>query len=619
MYGKSSKNLPLGASGFYDNSKENSIPYNNDRLDDAVSLDYSQALSGFQRSDFVASGDYASRIERSSDRRHDIDSRETSGDYATRIGSFTQNLTSTPDLPVRRNSGAYAQRIGNSSRNEKEISHKDQRFHNIGMDKLGRTMHIEISPKDQRFHNTGMDKLGRTMHSERVYENQLFKDKYGNYYPPPISEDDIGLQGVESPRSILETARSFPVGFEASDMSRSVPYISPPGESTDQGSFKRHKQSSQRRKMRRNSPPDEHLESETPAWANRLLTKESSLLSKFRNMKSAINKWTLRRISKPRTSFIKGQGPKVLNLFDSIDVLSSSSTQDLLPQNPRKEKTNNIASCFCGLFLMIIFVFPVIPVIVIFTDPSDFAQIEITIKFSGSMDANFDIRIMEQEICRQIDTAFSSYSSFYSCDLINIKNGSITANLYLLFRVSNIPNEHVIEETINKYLTTVRTISTIAYEKNSTKTIKYTFVKQRLVGELPYTRGKTTIEQTTTPILSTSATKTTATIPSTTAEETTTTTQVQTTVEDISTPVTTSLTTEIMTEIETTTKSDTTTSNVQITSEMPTTTEGLTTLTTPSTITLQSTNPDNATSSEQTSTSTNGYTTTQTPESSTTS
>ena len=286
MYGKSSKNLPLGASGFYDYPKENSIPYNNDRLDDAVSLDYSQALSGFQRSDFVASGDYASRIERTSDRRRDIDCRETSGDYATRIGSFTQNLTSTPDLPVRRNSGAYAQRIGNSSRNEKEISHKDQRFH--GMDKLGRTMHIEISPKDQRFHNTGMDKLGRTMHGERVYENQLFKDKYGNYYPPPISEDDVGLQGLESPRSILETARSFPVGFEASDMSRSGPFISPPGESTDQGSFERHKKSSQRQQMRRNSTPDEHLESETPAWANRLLTKESSLLSKFRNVRKKI-------------------------------------------------------------------------------------------------------------------------------------------------------------------------------------------------------------------------------------------------------------------------------------------------------------------------------------------
>ncbi|XP_063430800.1 uncharacterized protein LOC134712817 [Mytilus trossulus] len=617
MYGKSSKNLPLGASGFYDYPKENSIPYNNDRLDDAVSLDYSQALSGFQRSDFVASGDYASRIERSSDRRHDIDSRETSGDYATRIGSFTQNLTSTPDLPVRRNSGAYAQRIGNSYGNEKEISHKDQRFHNKGMDNIGRTMHSVISHKDQRFHDIGMDK--RTMHSERVYENQLFKDKYGNIYPPPILEDDVGLQGLESPRSILETARSFPVGFEASDMSRSGPFISQPGESTDQGSFERHKTSSQRQKNRRNSPPDDHLESETPAWANRLLTKESSLLSKFRNMKSAINKWTLRRISKPRTSFIKGQGPKVLNLFERIEELSSSSTQDLLPRNQRKEKTNNIASCFCGLFLMIIFVFPVIPVIVIYTDPSDFAQIEITIKFTGYVDANFDIRIMEQDICRQIDTAFLSYSSFYSCDLINIKNGSITANVYLLFRVSNIPNEHVIEETINKYLTIVRTIRTYAYEKNSTKTIKYTFVKQRLVGELPYTRGQTTIDQTTTPIVSTSTTKTTTTIPSTTAKATSSTLQVQTTVEDTSTPVTTSLKTEAMTEKETTTKSDTTTSNVQITSRKSTTTEGLTTLTTHSTITLQSINPDNVTSSEQTTTSTNGHTTTQTPESSTTS
>ncbi|XP_071165825.1 uncharacterized protein [Mytilus edulis] len=167
--------------------------------------------------------------------------------------------------------------------------------------------------------------------------------------------------------------------------------------------------------MRRNSPPDEHLESETLAWANRLLTKESSLLSKFRNMKSAINKWTLRRIYKPETSFIKGQGPKVLNLFESIDVLSSSSTQDLLPQNQRKEKTNNIASCFCGLFLMIIFVFPVIPVIVIFTDPSDFAQIEITIKFSGYVDANLDISIMEQDICRQEWIYYGKCFSSFSC------------------------------------------------------------------------------------------------------------------------------------------------------------------------------------------------------------
>ncbi|XP_052107088.1 uncharacterized protein LOC127739392 [Mytilus californianus] len=571
MYAKNGQNL--GASGFYNYPKDNSIPYNNDRLDDAVSMDYSQTLSGLQRSDFVASGNYASRIERSSDRRIDLDSRETSGEYATRIGSFTKNLTSTPDLPVRRNSGLYAQRIGNSSRNEKEISNKDQRFHLLGM-----------------------DKPGRNMNNERVYENQLFKDKYGNYYPPPISEDDIGLQGLESPRSILETARSFPVGFEASDMTRSGPFITPPGESTDQGFFERHEKSSQRQKMRRNSPLDENLESETPAWANRLLTKESSLLSKFRNMKSAINKWTLRRISKPRIPFIKGQGPKVLDLFDA---LSSSSTKDLLPPNQHKEKTNNIASCFCGLFLMIIFVFPVIPVIVIFTDPSDFAQIEISIKFSGYVDANFDIRSMEQDICRQIDTAFSSYSSFYSCDLNNIRNGSITANVSLLFRVSNIPNENVIEENVNKQLTTVRTISMYAYEQNSTKTVRYTFVKQRLVSEPPYTRGKTTIDQTSTTISSTSA------------KEITTTSQVQTTEVDTSTTVSSSLPTEIMTTIETT-KSDTTTSNEQTTSKQLTTTEVLTTqITTPSTITLRTTNPDTVTSSEQTATSTEEHTTTE--------
>ncbi|CAG2232336.1 unnamed protein product [Mytilus edulis] len=234
-------------------------------------------------------------------------------------------------------------------------------------------------------------------------------------------------------------------------------------------------------------------------------------------------------------------GPTVLNLFESIDVLSSSSTQDLLPQNQ-------------------------------LTDPSDFAQIEITIKFSGYVDANLDISIMQQDKCRQEWIYYGKCFPYFSC---------------------------------LKY--TKRT-----YEKNSTKTIKYTFVKQRLVGELPYTRGQTTIEQTTTQILSTSTTKTTTTIPSTTAKETTTTTQVQTTVEDISTPVTTSLTTEIMTEIETTTKSDTTTSNVQIKSEQPTTTEGLTTFTT--TKTLQSTNPDKVTSSEQTAKSTSEHTTSKVPE-----
>ncbi|XP_071165824.1 uncharacterized protein [Mytilus edulis] len=144
----------------------------------------------------------------------------------------------------------------------------------------------------------------------------------------------------------------------------------------------------------------------TQGWTN---------LDELCTMKSAINKWTLRRIYKPETSFIKGQGPKVLNLFESIDVLSSSSTQDLLPQNQRKEKTNNIASCFCGLFLMIIFVFPVIPVIVIFTDPSDFAQIEITIKFSGYVDANLDISIMEQDICRQEWIYYGKCFSSFSC------------------------------------------------------------------------------------------------------------------------------------------------------------------------------------------------------------
>lgn len=267
MYGRNSighgQTIPLGASGFYENERNTPVPYNNDRLDDAVSVDYSQAL-GADQTPRLASGVYASRIVQNSVKSQNDRPLHSSGQYEARIGNSLRQTTSTPDpFSQRRNSGGYADRIlGNSLADDDERGPLGRNLNPLG--------------------------LGRTVHN--TYFNQSFRNKQDSY-PPPIPEDDIRVEGLESPRSIQwpETARSYPVGFEASHIAHSVPYIPPTGESSDQGSLDRKKNKPKRTGSKKNKEDEDMIiELETPPWADRLLTKESSLLGKFRNVSNVL-------------------------------------------------------------------------------------------------------------------------------------------------------------------------------------------------------------------------------------------------------------------------------------------------------------------------------------------
>lgn len=251
--------LPLGASGYYEEEKDSSLPYNNDRLDDAVSVDYSQALGGTPRIASGTSGGYASKIVHSSVRSKNEHPFVSSGQYEMRINTnLLHQTTSTPEPKFqRKNSGTYAERIGNSMADDREHGQIGKQWFPIG---IGKTVH----------HN---------------YQNQSYREKQDAYHPP--IPEDIRLEGLESPRSTQwpETARSYPVGFEASDIADDAPYIPPTGESTDQASLGRQtKKYKSKRKESKRDKQEDLIHPETPPWADRLLTKESSLLGKFRNV-----------------------------------------------------------------------------------------------------------------------------------------------------------------------------------------------------------------------------------------------------------------------------------------------------------------------------------------------
>lgn len=248
MYARSGKSMPF----LY--ARDDNIPYNNDRLDDAVSLDYSQAISGIQANREMSEA-AASNIIRD----------DTSGVYVSRIGSYRQQNTSTPELALRKtflkSSGDYTADIRNSKRdNSPEL---DQNY-------------------DSNIRQKGimMDRLGRT-HAHPVYENYAFNDRGDNVYPAPARKDDDGLKGLETPRSIQwpETARSYPLGFEASHVMNNEAI----SQSRDQrtGDLQKTKETPLRRKSQDNRNSSNN---ETPTWANRLLTKDSSLIGKFQNV-----------------------------------------------------------------------------------------------------------------------------------------------------------------------------------------------------------------------------------------------------------------------------------------------------------------------------------------------
>lgn len=248
MYGRSGKSIPFLYTGDENN------PYYNDRLDDAVSLDYSQAISGIQGNRGMSDA-AASKIIRD----------DTSGAYINRIGSSRKQITSTPEFSLGKtfseSSGDYITEIRNSKRGNS--------------DKLDQNY-------DSRNRQKGitMDQLGRT-HAHRVYENHTFNDRGGNDYPAPIMKDDEGFKGFETPRSIQlpETARSYPLGFEASHVMNNGAI----SQSKDQrvGDRQKTKETPLRQTSQYNRNSSNN---ETPAWANRLLTKDSSLLGKFQNV-----------------------------------------------------------------------------------------------------------------------------------------------------------------------------------------------------------------------------------------------------------------------------------------------------------------------------------------------
>jgi len=248
MYARSGKSIPFLYAG------DDNNPYNNDRLDDAVSLDYSQAISGIPANRGMSEA-AASKIIRD----------DTSGVYANRIGSYRQQTTSTPEFALRQtfleSSGDYTTDIRNSKRvNSPEL---DQNY-----------------DSNNRQKGIMMDRLGRT-HAHLVYENHAFNDRGDNVYPAPARKDDDGLKGLETSRSMQwpETARSYPLGFEASHVMKNGAI----SQSRDQrtGDRQKTKETPLRQKSQTNQNSSNN---ETPAWANRLLTKDSSLLGKFQNV-----------------------------------------------------------------------------------------------------------------------------------------------------------------------------------------------------------------------------------------------------------------------------------------------------------------------------------------------
>ena len=247
MYARSGKSIPFLYAG------DDNTPYSNDRLDDAVSVDYSQDISGIQ-----------TNREMSEAAASEINRDDTSGVYVHRFGSSRQQTTSTPEFTLRKtfleNNGDYTTEIRNSKRDNS--SELDQNY-----------------DSNNRKKGIMMDRLGRT-HAHPVYENRAFNDRGDNVYPAPAMKDDDGLKGLETPRSIQwpETARSYPLGFEASHVMNNGAISQSRGQRAGdrQKTIETLRQNSQNK---RNS-----LNSETPAWANLLLTKDPSLLGKFQNV-----------------------------------------------------------------------------------------------------------------------------------------------------------------------------------------------------------------------------------------------------------------------------------------------------------------------------------------------
>lgn len=491
MYGRSRKDLPLGVSSVYDTS----LPYNNDRLDDAVSEDYSRAVSGVNRQN-ISSGAYASQILRTSVKRQNEDTNQSSGIYSSRIGNSERQNTSTPELPLRNGmfvgSGNYATKIGNQSKQ----SDSNRRQANLNNDNLP--------------YPPGMDRMGRTMH-ERIYENRGFQDNRNNYHPPPILENDTGIQGLESPRSTQwpETARSYPPGFEASHLNGSSTFIPPIGESTDGPPMDRRKQSgspirqsSRTRDDYSNTKHDEanrRSTSETPAWATRLLT--SSLIGKFRNMRAAIDKWTLRRRVSSQHSqlpLIRNEGPTAFDMFGNPVNFTSNrnadGTANLLSEDKSEQKAINLAVFLFGLILMFVLVFPVIVVIAIFTDQPDYVQANMTMTFNGSITA---LNISETEkiktsLCKRADLAFSNITAFKGCNITEFRNGpnNIIADIAVLFKTQNFPSIQTIKEKMENEFSRSPLLYIYFYVPSSIiLDVDYSFLIEEVVNNYLYKRS----------------------------------------------------------------------------------------------------------------------------------
>ena len=388
---------------------------------------------------------------------------DTSGVYAHRIGSSRQQTTSTPEFALRKtfleNNGDYTTEIRNSKRDNS--SELDQNY-----------------DSNNRQKGIMMDRLGRT-HAHPVYANRAFNDRGDNVYPAPARKDDDGLKGLETPRSIQwpETARSYPLGFEASHVMNKGAISQSRGQRAGDRQKTIETPSRQNSQNKRNSSNNE-----TPEWANRLLTKDSSLLGKFQNVKEAIGKWTLRRISrKSRYPILRKQGPAVIDMFDYPTNTTSDpktgSTDPLVTSG--KEKTYNIAAYLSGIFVIFILVFPVIVIIAIFTDRPDLVQFKLSMKFNGSITENFNSESMKYNICHEINITFVPHYDFYGCNVTEFRNGSIIANVSVLFAITNFPYQNSFGDAIEKQFNN-SVLDKYSYQINSTQVISYSFQKRRL-------------------------------------------------------------------------------------------------------------------------------------------
>ncbi|XP_063427655.1 uncharacterized protein LOC134711142 [Mytilus trossulus] len=239
------------------------------------------------------------------------------------------------------------------------------------------------------------------------------------------------------------------------------------------------------------STENDETDFEMPKWAKDLLSRKSSFTQRFQQVKESIQKWSLRiRSNRPSRTYSPRHQTPSTNILDGtqINIPRSNLAVKEDQGTHQRNKTNNVVMCILGLFLIVVAVFPVISVIYIYSDKSDYVMIQIKMSFNGSVSQSFDTDSLNLSICQEINSAFTAEDSFFGCNDTRFIFYLLETDLLLVFKTGNFPGDTIVVKTVNIHLMARFVDSSLYYIPDSFTIIKYEFIKKRLLGSLRFIR-----------------------------------------------------------------------------------------------------------------------------------